>query len=118
MGRRMPYFIQHLGLNSIEHSREDRFHRLPHDSENGDSDHDANDRVGLRIAQVNAHRANEHGETRPSVGTRVVTVSHECSASYVLPYPDSEDCDSLVANESNYRCGGDGTQVAHRLWMQ
>jgi len=66
----------------------------------------------------NAERAYENGEARPSVSARVVTVRDKSSASNVLPYPDPEDCDGLVADEPNYRRCGDRNEMTHRLWMQ
>lgn len=115
---RVPHLVNHLGLDSVKHTGENDFHRLPNYSEDRDRDDEANYRIGFRKAKVYADRAHQHGEARPPVGARVVAVRDERSASNLLSHPYPEERDELIAEESNDRRGGDPTKMANRLWMQ
>src|SRR6266487_2182641 len=117
MLHRVADFVDHIWLDAVEHSREDRFNRLPDDLHDGDGDEETDNRIGERIAEPDADCAEEHGQTCPAVDSGVITIGHERSTLNFLANFDAENGDRFVADEANDRSSHDRPKIANRLRM-
>lgn len=118
MGGRVSYLIRSLRLDSIEHSREHELYRLPDYTKNRDGDEKAYNWIGFRISEVNAQRANEDGQARPPIGSRVIAVCNERCASDLPADPNSENSHAFVTQETDDGRHHDREHVSHGMRMQ
>ena len=57
MHRGVPDLVQIFRLDAVQYAKEDRFHRLPDDAEDGDGDNRADNGIGKRKSKRNADGA-------------------------------------------------------------
>jgi len=57
---RVSDLIDHFGINSIEQATKEGFSGIPNYFENHDSDHEANNGIGLRIAKPYADDSHKY----------------------------------------------------------
>ena len=67
-----------------------------------DGDGEPYDRVGERVAEPHAERAQHHGEARQPVDARVVAIGDQRRAVDLAAHPDAEHGHSLVAEEADH----------------
>ena len=117
MLHRVTDFVDHIWLDAVEHSREDRLDRLPDDLHDRDRDEQTDNRIGDRIAEPDADSAEKHGQTCPAVDAGVITIGNERGTLNFFADFDAENGDRFVADEANDRSGDDCPEITNRLRM-
>lgn len=106
--------LEHSGLDAVEHAEKDRLRRLADEVEDGDGDPHPHDRVGQRVAEVEADGSEQDGQAGQPIDAGVIAVGHQGGAADLLAHPDAEDRHRLVPDEADHRRRRDRAQVADR----
>src|SRR5215211_2174476 len=110
--------IDNGGIDAVEHSRENLFCVLNDDTENRDRNHQTDERIGQRITDPDAKRADKYGKARPTVDTCVMAVRDQSGTIDVATDPDAEHRHAFVADKADDRSERDGPQICDVLWVE
>ncbi len=115
MERRMLDLGQDLGINPVEHPREDGPGRVPDDEEDRDRDGQADQGIEDRDAHRDPNRADQDSQRGETVDPGVLAVGDQRGRADLPADPDPEDGDRLVAEEADDRGGRHPPEVRDRL---
>jgi hypothetical protein len=105
MGYGMSDLVNHLRINTVEEANKYGFSGLPHNAENSYSDNEADNGICKRIPQPNTDCPKEHRKAGQSVYSGMLPVSDQRGAANLLANLDTENSNSFIAEEADYRCG-------------
>ena len=87
---RMSNLIDRARLYAVQHPGQHGARRLPNDAEDDDCNQQANDRIGKRIPDPYAKRADNHGEACQPVGASMIAIGDQRRAVDFAADTDSE----------------------------
>ena len=93
----MAKFVDNVRLGAVEHAKEDRLAALNDDAEDRGGNEQADDRVGKRVAEPHADRAEKHRQAGPAIDARVVPVRNQRRAVDLLTDANPEKRHRLIA---------------------
>ena len=111
-------FVQSVGIDAIQYSKEDGLGSRPEDAQDRRRDRQPDEGVCQREFQPNPDGTSQDGQTREPIDPRMISVSDQRRAVDLPANPDPEDRDKLIPQETNDGGHRDRTDIADGLRIE